>query len=306
MINLWNPSSHLSFFMILLTAILLGMVHGITPDEHTWPITFSYSIGSYSTKGGLKAGFLFSAAFTLQRAIASEIAYVILSRILFLVKIEPVVYVVVGVVMAVSGGYILRLGQHVHFLGFLEKWLGAVFKTHDELNQDYPRQSPLRMALLHGFIAGWGTGAFAIIVYTVLAPQMPSVYLGFVPGLFFGLGTMIMQMVLGGLIGFFFSKLRIPSCAIPYVARRVAGMILAYGGMAFVIVGMLELFLPLDQLQWHTNLHVHNLDTIGVGFFLAVVVLFSIAFYALASSLKKAREIDFCDKGKATSLLRVQ
>jgi len=35
------------------------MVHGITPDEHTWPITFNYAIGSYSIRGGLKAGLCF-------------------------------------------------------------------------------------------------------------------------------------------------------------------------------------------------------------------------------------------------------
>lgn len=51
-INFWNPSGHLSVLTILITAILLEMVHGITPDEHTWPITFSYSVGSYSSRGG--------------------------------------------------------------------------------------------------------------------------------------------------------------------------------------------------------------------------------------------------------------
>jgi len=41
------------------------MLHGITPDEHTWPITFSYAVGEYSTRGGMKAGFLFSLGFTI-------------------------------------------------------------------------------------------------------------------------------------------------------------------------------------------------------------------------------------------------
>ncbi|HVB64913.1 MAG TPA: DUF2946 family protein, partial [Nitrolancea sp.] len=47
-INLWNPT-HISLGIDLLTALLLGMLHGVTPDEHTWPITFSYAVGSYST-----------------------------------------------------------------------------------------------------------------------------------------------------------------------------------------------------------------------------------------------------------------
>ena len=45
MINLYNPTV-VGIYSALLIAFLLGIVHGITPDEHTWPITFSYAIGS--------------------------------------------------------------------------------------------------------------------------------------------------------------------------------------------------------------------------------------------------------------------
>ena len=38
----------------LLKAFLLGLLHGVTPDEHTWPIVFSYAIGGYSTWRGLR------------------------------------------------------------------------------------------------------------------------------------------------------------------------------------------------------------------------------------------------------------
>ena len=40
----------------LMTALLLGLVHGITPAEHTWPITFSYAVGGYSTWRGTRRG----------------------------------------------------------------------------------------------------------------------------------------------------------------------------------------------------------------------------------------------------------
>jgi hypothetical protein len=39
-INLWEPN-HVTFTVDLLTALLLGLVHGVTPDEHTWPITLA-------------------------------------------------------------------------------------------------------------------------------------------------------------------------------------------------------------------------------------------------------------------------
>ena len=66
-----NPSDNLALGTILVIALILGIMHGATPDEHTWPITFSYAIGSYSTRKGMKAGFAFSAGFTIQRAITS-------------------------------------------------------------------------------------------------------------------------------------------------------------------------------------------------------------------------------------------
>ncbi|MFP3297134.1 MAG: hypothetical protein RXN78_06055, partial [Vulcanisaeta sp.] len=65
---LLHPPSQLTVGEILIVSLFLGMLHGITPDEHTWPITFSYAVGEYSTRGGIKAGFLFSLGFTIQRA----------------------------------------------------------------------------------------------------------------------------------------------------------------------------------------------------------------------------------------------
>ena len=53
MLNLYNPAYD-GLYMALITSYLLGIIHGVTPDEHTWPITFSYSVGSYSMKGGFQ------------------------------------------------------------------------------------------------------------------------------------------------------------------------------------------------------------------------------------------------------------
>ncbi len=159
----------------------MGMVHGITPDEHTWAITFSYSIGSYSTRGGIRAGFFFSIAFTLQRAIASELAYFALTKFLMRQDAEQVVYVIVGLVMLFSGYFILYRRKTLHLFPWLEK-LTPELPTDKET-------VPVKLALIHGFIAGWGTGAFATIIYTVISPQMPSPWIAFLPGLLYGVGT---------------------------------------------------------------------------------------------------------------------
>ena len=297
-INLWNPTGHLSLPVLLVTSLLLGMVHGVTPDEHTWPITFSYSIGSYSVKGGFKTGLLFSLAFTLQRAIASELAYFALVGPLLAARADYVIYLVVGALMALSGIYILRLNRHVHFLEWLTNPLSRLLpKTTanpvsadgEDTAQSGPRRAPLRMTLLHGFVAGWGTGAFALILYTVISPAMPNAGVAFVPGMLFGIGTMIMQIIIGSLVGFWMQKRRLTTAQLQYVGKKVSGMMLFYGGLGFVLVGALGLVLPLDRLQFTTGLHIHNLHTIGVGFFLAVILLFGVAVFAFMSTLREVR-----------------
>ncbi len=282
-INLWNPGLlGLSVGLALVTAFFLGMVHGITPDEHTWPITFNYAIGSYSIRGGLKAGLLFSLTFTLQRAIASELAYFAMADFLKGVGWNLAVYVVVGLTMLGSGLYILRRGRIPH-----------LFHSHavdHEAAPSEPGPLPTYMPLVHGFIAGWGTGAFALIVYTVLAPAMHSPYLAFLPGLLFGFGTMIMQMLLGSLFGGWMARRKLDDRARIYVARKMAGRTLTGGGISFVaagIVGFLDPRLVTGSVP--TDVPIHNLAHLGVGFFLVLILLVPIAGYSFWKSLREAR-----------------
>ena len=286
MLNLWNPSAHLDFAVVLLTAVLLGVVHGITPDEHTWPITFTYSVGSYSSRGGLRSGFAFSAAFTLQRAIASELAYLVIGPVLALQSVQAYVYVVIGLLMSGTALYILRVGRHVHFLGAL----GRLFpRTRAQGGGAEPRPLSWKMASLHGFVAGWGMGAFALIIYTVLAPQMPSAALGFLPGLLFGTGTMLTQIAIGAAVGLFVSRLRVAPEMLPVMARRIAANVLLYGGLAFVLAGVLELWTPLARWGIRTPFHVHNLHTISIGTLLAVGIVFGVAGVSFAREFARAR-----------------
>jgi hypothetical protein len=286
MLNLWNPQ-HLTWILALPTAFLLGMTHGITPDEHTWPITFSYSVGSYSSRGGRRAGFLFSSAFTLQRAIASELAFLALTAFQFSARWEYIVYLVVGAVMVASGVYILQTGRVVH--------LGHVHSggEHRSATPRAPRPMPSYMPLVHGFIAGWGVGAFAVIIYTVLAPAMPSVWVGWVPGALFGLGTMAMQVLLGSAFGAWMERRRLSAEAKQFVARKMSGRTLSGGGLAFMLAAVVGLAWPglLDRLVLVTPIHVHNLHDIGVGFILAVPVLFGVAVWAFIKSSREATRL---------------
>jgi sulfite exporter TauE/SafE len=263
-VNLWEPN-HVTFTVDLVTAFLLGLVHGITPDEHTWPITFSYAIGSHSTRRGLIAGLIFSLAFTAQQAMASELAHLGLAHWFTFAGLDEVVYVIVGVVMAVAGLFIMGRGlPHLHLLGWAPNFAGAA----------QPRELKPWMPAVHGFIAGWGLDAFSLIIYTTLAPAMPSAATGWLPGLLFGLGTLCVQGVAGAVFGTWAARRGLPPQAIRNIALFTAARTLAWGGCAFILYGILALAFPgLEDFGITTPLHVHNLHTLGLPF---VLVLFSV------------------------------
>ncbi len=281
MINLWNPS-HVSLGIDLLTAFLLGMLHGVTPDEHTWPITFSYAVGGYSTRRGMVAGLTFSLAFTVQRAIASELAYLGFSRILTHALSDYVVYIVVGAVMALAGVTIVRRGKpgHLHIPGL-----------HAHSAEDTLRDPRPWMPALHGFIAGWGFGAFALIIFTVLAPAMPNAALGWAPGAAFGLGTTIIQVLIGAAFGLWAAKRGLNPDLIRRAALITAARTLTWGGAAFVLAGVFGLIFPhIAGLSFSTGLHVHNLHTVGLPFLLVIIVVVGIGVTSLVRETGAARK----------------
>lgn len=260
----------------------LGMLHGVTPDEHTWPITFSYTVGSYSSRGGMRVGLLFSLTFALQRALASELAYFAVNLLVRSERLAFALYAVVGVVMLVPGWYVLQRRRKPSMQAHSDE-------RGNGMDGRLSNRLPWWMPMVHGFVAGWGTGAFALIVYTVLAPAMPSPLLGFVPGLVFGLGTAATQVVFGALIGSWIARRHVDPRALAAFASRAAARTLLWGGAAFVAVGAAGVTFPaLGNLGIDTGLHVLNLSRIDAGFLLAVLVPFGFGGYAVMKSLHEA------------------
>ena len=278
-INLWNPT-HVAGFAIVATAFILGMVHGVTPDEHTWPITFSYSIGGYSTRRGLRAALTFSLAFTVQRALASELAYLGLSHIFTFASVDYAVYLVVGALMAAAGVVIVRRRRTVHLhLPRLRSHPTDDDSAAQHLHLDDPRPW---MPAVHGFVAGWGFGAFAIIVYTVLAPAEHSAVWGWVPGACFGLGTTAVQILAASLFGLVASWRGLDPEAIRRLALRTAGNTLTWGGVAFVAGGTFGLLFPdVAGLSLATGVHVHNLAHLGIALVLVTITVVGVGLTTL-------------------------
>ena len=241
-------------------SFLFGLLHGILPDEHTWPITFSYALGGASGKEGMKAGLYFSAAFTLQRMLISELAYLALAPFLLSPTINGIVYIVVGVAMSAAGAIVLRQNRylHLHLLGHhhedakeIETTSQVLARRHAELVGPVAIP-PARWTFIHGFIAGFGFGGFSIFVNTVAAPAMSSAWLGFLPGLIYGLGTMIMLVVVGGLFGASLRWARaLTEQEIRQIGAQTGGRTLFFGGLLFGIAGVATLLglgrnLPID------------------------------------------------------------
>ena len=268
----------------LVYSFLFGLLHGILPDEHTWPITLSYAIGSASGKEGMKAGLYFSAAFTLQRAFISELAYLALAPFLLSTTINGIVYIVVGLAMSVAGAIVLRRNRypHFHLVGHHHAHIQEmetskqVFAGNHEETAGPVTAPPVRWTIIHGFVAGFGFGGFSLFINTVAAPVMPSPWLGFLPGLIYGLGTMIVLVVIGSLVGASLQRSRnFTEQEIRWIGAHTAGRALFYGGILFGVFGIITL-LGLD--------HYFPLDP---GYLLIGLFLIIIAVPALIYSIKE-------------------
>src|SRR5207245_11771442 len=95
------------------------------------------------------------------------------------------------------------------------------------------------MPVVHGFIAGWGIDAFSAIIYTTLAPAMPSAATGWLPGFVFGLGTLCVQAAAGAAFGAWAVRRGLPPEAVGNSALTPAARTLTGGGLAFLLLGLL-------------------------------------------------------------------
>ncbi len=266
---LLNPA-HPDTGVALLTALLLGLVHGVVPDEHTWPITFSYAMGSYSTRRGLFAGLLFSLTFTLQRAIACELAWYGLSHWMQNDNLNRILLIIIGILMTAGSGLMREKGKetpHRH-------------PALDSLTSSMPA--------LHGFIAGWGFGAFALILYTTLAPAMPSAAWGWLPGALFGLGTAIIQATVGAFFGRLAASRKLSTEDLRSLALFTAARTLRFGGVAYMVAGLSSILWP-ELAHWQLNTHIpmYGIDHLDIPLIIAITGVIIVGLGSFFSRLRQ-------------------
>lgn len=238
--------------MLLAGCFSLGLLHGVVPDEHTWPITFSYSVGAATGRGGIVSGIFFSLAFTAQRAVMAQLVYFAVFPYLALSnELNGPVYVVVGLAMA-AAGYLILSKKLPHWHPLMWASRSDLAKHEDELERS--GRVPLHWCLIHGFIAGFGVdlGLFTTFVYLVAVPSMPSYLLGFLPGAFFGFGTLSVLVFIGLVFGGSFQLAkRWGAERVELFGSLVGARSLLYGGLVFFAAGLLFVaglskLIPLD------------------------------------------------------------
>lgn len=239
------------------------MLHGVIPDEHTWPITFAYSVGTTTGRGGMLSAAFFALAFTAQRAVMSQLVYSAVA--IFFVTSDTLngpVYTVVGAAMAIAGFLILKEKvPHFHFLIRRSSKGTSAQRSNDGKGPISHSPGgpavPAHWAMIHGFISGFGvdTGIMTTFVYLTTMPVLAAAGLweiGWLPGALFGMGTFTVLMT----IGFFFGQTlqvakRFGATRIAAFGRLVGARVLLFGGLAFVILGPAYYFgfsnrLPVD------------------------------------------------------------
>lgn len=281
----------------------LGMLHGVIPDEHTWPITFAYSVGATTGRGGMLSGAFFSLAFTAQRAFMSQLVYSAIA-VFFVTseKLNGPVYTVVGAAMAIAGYLILKNKvPHFHPLMKLSK---------RDLNKHTQRKHvghapgdptvPVHWAMIHGFISGFGvdTGIMSTFVYFTTLPVLAAAGLweiGWLPGALFGIGTFSVLMI----IGFFFGETlqiakRFGANRIAAFGRLVGARVLLYGGIAFVFLGPAYYF------------GFSNYVPVDFGTFVVLLVMIAIAIPVMVFTWREVGRIPILPEAAAATVARTE
>ncbi|WP_349681912.1 hypothetical protein [Caldivirga sp. UBA161] len=158
----------------LIAVLIVGIIHGLKPDEHTWPITVSYGLMQRSIMGVMLSTMVFTGALTLVWTLMSALVGQLMS-LLNINALKPYVDVIVGVTMVSVAAYL-------------------VFGNHEE--HEGVKTADFKLIWIHGLAAAFG-GDFIIVLVltTALVPAMP-INLSFLVGFMFGFGSWVSQALI--------------------------------------------------------------------------------------------------------------
>ncbi len=160
----------------LLAVLIVGVIHGLKPDEHTWPITVSYGLMQRNVRGVITAVSVFASAltlvWTLMSALVGELMGLLNTSVL-----DPYVDIIVGLTMIGGVAAYLVFGKH-----------GG--DHHDVKTADY------RLIWIHGLAAAFGGDFFIVLILTIAIVPMITAGLSFLVGFMFGFGSWLAQTII--------------------------------------------------------------------------------------------------------------
>lgn len=185
----------------------LGLVHGLIPDEHTWPITIPYALGQENPKKAVLSTIIFTGALTLVWSVLTTVVSVV-GNIFLSEKYNPYVFIFAGITMVgvaifvflprISTVMCSMVNDEIYSKSPVHRFVTRLGcrHVHGDLGFTEVKMAPPYKAIwIHGLVAAFGTGFLLVIVYTT-ALTFPA-YLGFLPGMLFGIGTMLSLSLIG-------------------------------------------------------------------------------------------------------------
>ncbi|WP_369689108.1 hypothetical protein [Vulcanisaeta thermophila] len=157
----------------LLAVFVIGIVHGLKPDEHTWPVTVSYGLMQRSVRGVVAVVSVFAGALTLVwSALSAFVGWVM--GFIDVSILDPYVDLIVGVTMIGVAAYLFFGHNHGH---------GGV-KTAD-----------YKLVWIHGLAAAFGGDFFVVLILSTVLAQVIHSWQLFLVGFMFGFGSWLAQLV---------------------------------------------------------------------------------------------------------------
>lgn len=159
-------------YILPIAILAIGVVHGLKPDEHTWPITISYAMMQKNARGAVLATMTFVGALTLVwTAMSTLVGF--LPDTLFKGVYNWLVDILVGLTMITIAGLYL-------------------WKNHKKGTE---ASAPDYKAIwIHGMGAAFGGDFFVILLLALsiktLTQEFPLILVGFL----FGLGSFLGQL----------------------------------------------------------------------------------------------------------------
>lgn len=208
---------------------ILGLVHGLTPDEHTWPVIFGSSLNQKRMQKAVYTAFFFALAATIPWIILAAI-FSILGTVFYRESWEVYFHLVLGLAMLLLGGYALIYSHTPHF------HIG-----HKKGHNDKAPKKPFNLTqiIIYGLILGLGPCAPVLLMYG-FAAESQRLSIGIFSGLLFGLATMITLSILAAIFSGFANLAKIK------VRQNLSKILSLASGLILILFGLyliVEMFL---------------------------------------------------------------